>query len=659
MMISNSVVPIMSGFELNTKWDVDKTAETLNNSLFGKSRAKGKKNKSKTNLSKGRSFQTNQGADSDDEQLSKKEKKKLKERRRKLKKTQALSGQVQQNLHRNAGTKQKIDTGINNNKHKTENKVEANVKSKKKHKIKANDKPANKNEPDKDLHSVSGQSGEKKKRKRSLSKESDSPFTAPKKLKLDPSVSSASNSAVSASEGPKRKNRKKKNTSRKNREKHLALKNKIKPSLAVINREVKADGYQADTSNTVISDCNVQNNLSGKQSLKNIEKKNKKSSKDFKADKTLEKEKNELENGTSGNNISNSHKRNKKSLKNSSQNTSIHVSENSFQEEPNYQKKKDKNENQANDDLSDKKKDKKKKKKKSKSLSNQADVESLQADAESLQAKESQRNGKSSKKNSTGSVQKIKSENVKKEHLEQNGFKISADMNSSNSEHSLWGSTSLGSQARDKLKSARFRFINEQLYTCTGAEALKMFHSDKEAFQVYHEGYENQVSKWPVNPVDILIRQIKSKPTNLVIADFGCGDAKLAASLPHKVHSFDLVATNDRITACDMSKTPLPNESVDIAVFCLSLMGTNIGDYILEANRVLKNGGLLKIIEVVSRFKGVSEFIGGIYKRGFQLLHKRDVNEMFYQMDFKKIKTMKKSLPIGPLTLNPCLYKKR
>ncbi|KAK0052990.1 ribosomal RNA-processing protein 8 [Biomphalaria pfeifferi] len=642
----------MSGFELNTKWDVDKTAETLNNSLFGKSRAKGKKNKSKTNLSKSRSFQTNQGADSDDEQLSKKEKKKLKERRRKLKKTQALSGHIQQNLHQNAATKQKMDTGINKNKHKMENKVEASVKSKKKHTIKTNDKPANKNEPDKDLHSVSGQSGEKKKRKRSLSKESDSPFTVPKKFKLDPSVSTASNSAVSASEGPKRKNRKKKNTSKKNREKHLALKNKIKPSLAVINREGKADGYQADTSNTIISDCNVQNNTSGKRSLKNIEKKNKKSTKDFKAVKTLEKEKNELENGTSGNNISNSHKRNKKSLKNSSQNTSIHVSENSFQEEPNYQQKKDKNENLANDDLSDRRKDKKKKKKKSKCLSNQAD-------AESLQANESQRNGKSSKKNSTDSVQKIKSENVKKEHLEQNGFKISADMNSSNSEHSLWGSTSLGSQARDKLKSARFRFINEQLYTCTGAEALKMFHSDKEAFQVYHEGYENQVSKWPVNPVDILIRQIKSKPTNLVIADFGCGDAKLAASLPHKVNSFDLVATNDRITACDMSKTPLPNESVDIAVFCLSLMGTNIGDYILEANRVLKNGGLLKIIEVVSRFKGVSEFIGGIYKRGFQLLHKRDVNEMFYQMDFKKIKTMKKSLPIGPLTLNPCLYKKR
>lgn len=39
-----------------------------------------------------------------------------------------------------------------------------------------------------------------------------------------------------------------------------------------------------------------------------------------------------------------------------------------------------------------------------------------------------------------------------------------------------------------------------------------------------------------------------------------------------------------------MAHVPLENESVDVAVFCLSLMGTNLQDYILEANRVLKIG---------------------------------------------------------------------
>ena len=33
---------------------------------------------------------------------------------------------------------------------------------------------------------------------------------------------------------------------------------------------------------------------------------------------------------------------------------------------------------------------------------------------------------------------------------------------------------------------------------------------------------------------------------------------------------------------------PLADRSVHVAVFCLSLMGTNVADFIAEANRVLK-----------------------------------------------------------------------
>lgn len=76
-----------------------------------------------------------------------------------------------------------------------------------------------------------------------------------------------------------------------------------------------------------------------------------------------------------------------------------------------------------------------------------------------------------------------------------------------------------------------------------------------------------------------------------MVADFGCGDAHLAASLPdRKVHSLDLIASKPGVIACDMAHTPLLMESVDVAVFCLSLMGTNLIDFLLEANRVLKTG---------------------------------------------------------------------
>ena len=66
---------------------------------------------------------------------------------------------------------------------------------------------------------------------------------------------------------------------------------------------------------------------------------------------------------------------------------------------------------------------------------------------------------------------------------------------------------------------------------------------------------------------------MKRNCETLIVADFGCGEARLAQALSSsckKIHSFDLVALNDKITVCDFSRTPLANESVDIAVFCLS-----------------------------------------------------------------------------------------
>lgn len=79
-------------------------------------------------------------------------------------------------------------------------------------------------------------------------------------------------------------------------------------------------------------------------------------------------------------------------------------------------------------------------------------------------------------------------------------------------------------------------------------------------------------------------------PKTHVVADFGCGEGRLARSIPQKTYSLDLVANRHEIIACDMAKTPLESSSIDVAVYCLSLMGTNLRDFLLEANRVLKMG---------------------------------------------------------------------
>ncbi|KAK9884458.1 hypothetical protein WA026_007301 [Henosepilachna vigintioctopunctata] len=149
---------------------------------------------------------------------------------------------------------------------------------------------------------------------------------------------------------------------------------------------------------------------------------------------------------------------------------------------------------------------------------------------------------------------------------------------------------SLRERMLEKLTASRFRYLNEEIYNMNSKDAQKMFADDPESFKAYHEGYRLQVNSWPLNPVDMIIGDIKKMPKSYIVADFGCGDAKLSREVQQKVHSFDLVATDERVTACDMANVPLKKNSIDVAVFCLSLMGTNIHDYLKEANRVLKIG---------------------------------------------------------------------
>ncbi|KAM6987569.1 uncharacterized protein rrp8 [Tautogolabrus adspersus] len=220
-------------------------------------------------------------------------------------------------------------------------------------------------------------------------------------------------------------------------------------------------------------------------------------------------------------------------------------------------------------------------------------------------------------------------------------------------------SASLRSRMVERLESARFRFINEVLYSTTSGEARRMFKQDPQAFGIYHRGYTAQVQRWPANPVDAIIAYIRQKPPALVVADFGCGDCKIARSVKNKVHSFDLAAACELVTVCDMANVPLPDRSVDIAVFCLSLMGTNLADFLAEANRVLKMGGVLQIAEVASRFENVRNFVTGLANLGFKMVSKDTENTHFYTFELVKSGGAPENVKKFGLELRPCVYKKR
>ena len=212
-----------------------------------------------------------------------------------------------------------------------------------------------------------------------------------------------------------------------------------------------------------------------------------------------------------------------------------------------------------------------------------------------------------------------------------------------------------------KLEGAKFRVLNEQLYTLKSKESEKMFKEDPSLFQDYHDGYSLSMKDWPHKPINTMLNFLKKKKKNLIVGDFGCGEAEIAKQSEQKVHSFDFVALNENVTECDISNVPLEDESIDIAIFCLSLMGTNWFDFIMEAFRVLKKGGILKIAEVESRFLKIPRFNDCLEKMGFDFKAKTSSNGYFIIFEFTKSKERyaKKPNIETSSVLKPCLYKKR
>lgn len=110
----------------------------------------------------------------------------------------------------------------------------------------------------------------------------------------------------------------------------------------------------------------------------------------------------------------------------------------------------------------------------------------------------------------------------------------------------------------------------------------------------------------------------------LVIADFGCGRAKLAELLKeNKMYNFDHHnILNDKIIPCNMKsvKRYLEDGKLDVAVFCLSLMGKDWPDYIIETKRCLTKNGLLFIAETTHSLSArLSDLRKVITDQGFEI----------------------------------------
>ncbi|KAL0232955.1 hypothetical protein GEMRC1_011702 [Eukaryota sp. GEM-RC1] len=213
-----------------------------------------------------------------------------------------------------------------------------------------------------------------------------------------------------------------------------------------------------------------------------------------------------------------------------------------------------------------------------------------------------------------------------------------------------------------KIDGARFRQINELLYTNSSDSSLKLFTNEPDLGDLYHKGFEEQVKSWPVNPVDKLIEKLSHLSETSVLVDMGCGNARIAESISCTVHSFDIHPLNPTVVRADISNVPLSSGVADVVVFCLSLMGSNIIDFITEASRILKVNGILHIAEVTSRFNDLGDFNTGMRQLGFNSKKTDRTNTHFIMLEYRKARDIdekRKARAAKLIELKPCIYKKR
>lgn len=165
-----------------------------------------------------------------------------------------------------------------------------------------------------------------------------------------------------------------------------------------------------------------------------------------------------------------------------------------------------------------------------------------------------------------------------------------------------------------------FSRMNARWNTSRSDTLSSRLREDPAEWEHYHSMYRQAREDWPVVPYKDFIAWCE-KREGYKIADFGCGEALVARAIhsKHTVYSFDHIAIDDTVIEGDMKNTGLEAESVDVALFSLSLMGSNFTDYIREAHRILKIDGQLHIYEAESRFNDPKSFVADLERLGFRV----------------------------------------
>lgn len=170
-----------------------------------------------------------------------------------------------------------------------------------------------------------------------------------------------------------------------------------------------------------------------------------------------------------------------------------------------------------------------------------------------------------------------------------------------------------------------FSKMNQRWSVSKSKTTFERLQKNQDEWYYYHTLYSEKRKTWSEIPYIEISKKIQFRP-EWIVGDFGCGENLLAKEVKNKIHAFDFVAVDDSVTACDISQVPLKDNTLDVAVFSLSLMGNNYKDYLNEAYRVLKPYGNIFVAEPAEKWLGREHELKAILEEvGFKC-HKHEKN---------------------------------
>ena len=157
--------------------------------------------------------------------------------------------------------------------------------------------------------------------------------------------------------------------------------------------------------------------------------------------------------------------------------------------------------------------------------------------------------------------------------------------------------------------------LHQKYKTMNSQNLHNHFQENQNDWKSYHKISKENEESFPEEeiPRNRIINKLENLPGKKKkdVVDLGCGYGEISQHFKNNnrfsFQNFDHVSCNEYVISRDIKDTRLDDSSIDIAIMCLSMWGSNCKDYLKEVCRILDTGGTLYIVEAYKRWNDNDE----------------------------------------------------